>query len=110
MSGATGPVGPADQLARPELRAGGGGGGCGRGSRDAYAERGALEGLQRHGRQQPDPVFGDGPGNVERIQIAASYNSRFAVADADCGEHRTDDCGGWTTYTTTLGMFLLWNG
>jgi hypothetical protein len=51
-----------------------------------------------------------GPGNVERIQIAAGYNSGSpALAPIAANTLLTIAVDG-QTYTATLGMFLLWNG
>jgi Protein of unknown function (DUF2961)/Collagen triple helix repeat (20 copies) len=47
-----------------------------------------------------------GPGNVERIQVAASYSSDASNAANALITIAVDG----TTYTTTMGMFLLWNG
>jgi hypothetical protein len=47
-----------------------------------------------------------GPGNVERIQVAAGYSSDTPVAANAVITIAVDG----KTYSTTLGMFLLWNG
>ena len=47
-----------------------------------------------------------GPGNIERIQVAASYNSDTPVPANTVMTIVVDG----KTYRCTLGMFLLWNG
>ena len=51
-----------------------------------------------------------GPGNVERIQIAASYNSGSPSQTPIAANTVLTIAVDGQTYTTTLGMFLLWNG
>lgn len=47
-----------------------------------------------------------GPGNIERIQIAAGYNSQTPVAANTVLTIAVDG----QSYSCTLGMFMLWNG
>ncbi len=47
-----------------------------------------------------------GPGNVERIQIAASYNSNTPLPANTVLTIAVDG----KTYSCSLGMFMLWNG
>jgi hypothetical protein len=47
-----------------------------------------------------------GPGNIERIQIAASYNSDTPIPADTVLTIAVDG----RTYSCTLGMFMLWNG
>ncbi len=51
-----------------------------------------------------------GPGNVERIQIAASYNSGSPSQWPIAANTMLTIAVDGQTYNCTLGMFLLWNG
>jgi len=51
-----------------------------------------------------------GPGNVERIQIAAGYNSGSPAQSPIAANTLLTIAVDGQTYTATLGMFLLWNG
>jgi hypothetical protein len=70
----------------------------------------AIKGCLLGGGESLTLFSATGPGNIERIQLAAGYNNGSPTA-ANLGAEATITIAvDGKTYTAPLGMFLLWDG
>jgi hypothetical protein len=114
-AGATGPVGPVGPAGAAGAAGTAGAAGAAEAAGGAVAETrtlnvAALKGYNIAGGSSLTLFSATGAGNVERIQLAASYNSGSPSTSPSAANTLLTITVDGKPYSCKLGMFLLWNG